>query len=41
LPRRRPGKIIAILVAKPQASTVLTLVQYERLLMVLTALIIF
>jgi hypothetical protein len=27
LPRRRPGKIIAIFVAKPQASTELTLVQ--------------
>jgi hypothetical protein len=26
-PRRRPGKMIAIFVAKPQASTVLTLVQ--------------
>ena len=41
LPKRSPGKMIAILVANPQASTVLTLVQYERLLMVLTALIIF
>jgi hypothetical protein len=27
LPNRRPGKIIAILVEKPQASTLLTLVQ--------------
>ena len=41
LSRRRPGKMIAIFVAKPQASTVLTLVQYERLLIVLMAFMIF
>jgi len=40
LPKRRPGKIIAIFVAKPQASTVLTRFQYSLELIVFTALTI-
>ena len=40
LPRSRPGKMIAIFVVKPQASTVLTRFQYSLELIVFTALII-
>ena len=40
-PKSRPGKIIAIFVEKPHASTVLTLFQYLRLDMVLIASMIF
>lgn len=39
--KRRPGKMITILVVKPHASTVLGLVQYPLWDIVLTALITF
>jgi hypothetical protein len=41
LPSKRPGKMIAILVEKPQASTMFTRVQYSLDDMVLTAVKIF
>lgn len=40
-PNNSPGKIMAIFVAKPHASTVFGALQYARNDMVLTALIIF